>query len=115
MGTGRADGISLDLSKIDTGSIGLYSQSSLSFSSDLSIDTFDGTNQETFLYRDVSTNSSRLIDLRDALIPSSGTAFFSGSYIDLSLNDSEANNETTKLRSVAVASTALDSISVVGN
>ena len=115
VGTGRAGEISLDLSKIDTGSIGLYSQSSLNFSTDLSIDTFDGTDQENFLYKDVSTNSRRLIDLGDSLIPSGGTAFFSGSHIDLSLNDSEANNETTKLRTVAVASTALDSISVVGN
>ena len=115
MGTGRADDISLDLTNIDTKSIGLYSQSSLNFSSDVSIDTFDGTDQENFLYKDVSTNSGRLIDLGDNLIPSSGTAFFSGSHIDLSLNDSEANNETTKLRTVAVALTTLDSISVVGN
>ena len=115
MGTGRADDISLDLTNIDTKSIGLYSQSSLNFSSDVSIDTFDGTDQENFLYKNVSTNSSRLIDLGDALIPSSGTAFFSGSHIDLSLNDSEANNETTKLRTVAVALTTLDSISAVGN
>ena len=48
MGTGRAGEISLDLSKIDTGSIGLYSQSSLNFSTDLSIDTFDGTDQENY-------------------------------------------------------------------
>ena len=115
MGTGRADDISLDLTNIDTKSIGLYSQSSLNFSSDVSIDTFDGTDQENFLYKDVSTNSGRLIDLGDNLIPSSGTAFFSGSHIDLSLNDSEANNETTKLRTVAVALTTLDSMSVVGN
>ena len=115
MGTGRAGEISLDLSTIDTKQIGLYSQSSLNFSSDLSINTFDGTDEENFLYKDVSTNSSRLIDLGDTLIPSSGTAFFSGSHIDLSLNDSEANNETTKLRTVATASTAKNSVSVVGS
>ena len=115
MGTGRAGEISLDLSTIDTKHIGLYSQSSLNFSSDLSIGTFDGTDQEDFLYKDVSTNSSRLIDLGDDLIPSSGKAFFSGSYIDLSLNDSELNNETTKLRTVATASSARNSVSVVGS
>ena len=115
MGTGRAGEISLDLSNIDTKHIGLYSQSSLNFSSDLSIDTFDGTDQENFLFKDVTTNSSRLIDLGDSLIPSSGKAFFSGSHIDLSLNDSQLNNETTKLRTVATASSAKNSVSVVGS
>ena len=115
MGTGRAGEISLDFNTIDTKHIGLYSQSSLNFSSNLNIDTFDGTDQEDFLYKDVSTNSSRLIDLGDNLIPSSGKAFFSGSHIDLSLNDSELNNETTKLRTVATASSAKNSVSVVGN
>ena len=51
MGTGRAGEISLNLSNINTKSVGLYSQSSLNFSSDLSIDTFDGTDQENFLYK----------------------------------------------------------------
>ncbi len=115
IGTGRAGEISMDLNSINTKNIGLYSQSSLNFSSDLSIDTFDGTNEENFLYKDVSTNSNRLIDLGDELVPSSGKAFFSGSHIDLSLNDSELNNETTKLRTVATASTAKNSVSVVGN
>ena len=113
--TGRAGEISMDLNSINTKNIGLYSQSSLNFSSDLSIDTFDGTNEENFLYKDVSTNSNRLIDLGDQLVPSSGIAFFSGSHIDLSLNDSELNNETTKLRTVATASTAKNSVSVVGS
>ncbi len=115
LGTGRAGELALDLSNIDTKSIGLYSHSSLNFSSDLRIETFDGTDQENFLYKDVSSNSNRLIDLGDNLVPTSGTAFFSGSHIDLSLNDSELNNETTKLRTVAVASTARDIVSVVGN
>ena len=115
IGTGRTGEISLDLSNIDTKHLGLYSQSSLNFSSDLSIDTFDGTDQENFLYKDVSTNSSRLIDLGDSLIPSNGNAFFSGSHIDLSLNDSKLNNETTKLRTVATATTAIDSVSVIGS
>ncbi len=115
VGTGRAGEISMDLNSINTQNIGLYSQSSLNFSSDLSIDTFDGTNKENFLYKDVSTNSNRLIDLGSELIPSSGKAFFSGSYMDLSLNDSELNNETTKLRTVATASTAKNSVSVVGS
>ncbi len=115
MGTGRTGEISLDLSNIDTKHIGLYSQSSLNFSSDLSIDTFDGIDQENFLYNNVSTDSSRLIDLGDSLIPSSGKAFFSGSHIDLSLNDSKLNNETIKLRTIATASTAKNSVSVVGN
>ena len=115
IGTGRAGEISMDLNSINTKNIGLYSQSSLNFSSDLSIDTFDGTNEENFLYKDVSTNSNRLIDLGDQLVPSSGIAFFSGSHIDLSLNDSELNNETTKLRTVATASTAKNSVSVVGS
>ena len=115
IGTGRAGEISMDLNSINTKNIGLYSQSSLNFSSDLSIDTFDGTNEENFLYKDVSTNSNRLIDLGDQLVPSSGIAFFSGSHVDLSLNDSELNNETTKLRTVATASTAKNSVSVVGS
>ncbi len=114
MGTGRTDEISLDLSNIDTKHIGLYSQSSLNFSSDLSIDTFDGTDQENFTYKDVSSTSSRLIELGGSLVPSYGKAFFSGSYIDLSLNDAELNNETTKLRTVATASTVTDRVSVVG-
>ena len=33
----------------------------------------------------------------------------------MSLNDAELNNETTKLRTVATASTATDSVSVVGS
>ena len=115
MGTGRTGEISLDLSNINTKNIGLYSQSSLNFSSDLSIDTFDGTDNDNFIYKDVSTNSSRLIDLGDSRVPSYGKAFFSGSHIDLSLNDAELNNETTKLRTVATASTAKDSVSVVGS
>ena len=48
-------------------------------------------------------------------IPNAGDAFFSGSYIDLSLNDAELNNETTKLRTVATASNTFDKVSVVGN
>ncbi len=115
MGTNRTGEISLDLNNIDTKHLGMYSQSSLNFSSDLSIDTFDGTDQENFLYNDISTNSSRLIDLGDSLIPSSGKAFFSGSHIDLSLNDSKLNNETTKIKTVATASLAKNSVSVVGN
>ena len=115
MGTGRTGEISFDLSNINTKNVGLYSQSSLNFSSDLSIDTFDGTDQENFTYKNVSTNSSRLIDLGKGLVPFYGKAFFSGSHIDLSLNDAELNNETTKLRTVATASTAIDNVSVVGN
>jgi flagellin-like hook-associated protein FlgL len=115
MGTGRTDEISLDLTNIDTKHLGLYSQSSLNFSSDLSIDTFDGIDQENYTYKDVSTTSSRLIELGDSLVPAHGKAFFSGSYIDFSLNDSELNNETTKLRTVATASSAKNSVSVVGN
>ncbi len=115
MGTGRTGEISLDLSNINTKNLGLYSQSSLNFSTDLSIDTFDGTDNNNFIFKDVSTNSSRLIDLEDNRVPSDGKAFFSGSYIDLSLNDAELNNETTKLRTVATASTAIDSVSVVGS
>ena len=115
MGTGRAGEISIDLSNISTKNIGLYSHSSLNFSSDLSIDTFDGVEKDSFIYKDVSTNSSRLIDLGDNLIPSYGKTFFSGSHIDLSLNDAELNNETTKLRTVATASTATNSVSVVGS
>ena len=95
--------------------MGLYSQSSLKFSTDLSIDTFNGTDNENFTYKDVSTNSSRLIDLGDSRVPSNGKAFFSGSHIDLSLNDAELNNETTKLRTVATASTVTDRVSVVGS
>ncbi len=114
MGTGRTDKISLDLSNIDTKHIGLYSQSSLNFSTDLSIDTFDGTDQENFTYKDVSSTSSRLIKLGDSLVPSYEKAFFSGSHIDLSLNDAELNNETTKLRTVATPTTARGSVSVVG-
>ncbi len=114
MGTDRTGEISLDLSNINTKNLGLYSQSSLKFSTDLSIDTFDGTDNDNFIYRDVSTNSNRFIDLGDELIPSSGKAFFSGSHIDLSLNDAELNNQTTKLRTVASPSTSLDSVSVVG-
>ncbi len=115
MGTGRTGEISLDLSNINTKNLGLYSQSSLNFSTDLSIDTFDGTDNDNFLYKDVSTNSSRMIDLGDSLVPSYGKAFFSGSHIDLALNDAELNNETTKLRTVATASNAIDSVSVVGS
>ncbi len=96
MGTGRAGEISLDLNNINTKNLGLYSQSSLNFSTDLSIDTFDGTDNDNFIYRDVSSNSSRLIDLGDSQVPSYGKAFFSGSHIDLSLNDAKLNNETTK-------------------
>ena len=92
MGTGRAGEISLDLNNINTKNLGLYSQSSLNFSTDLSIDTFNGTDNENFIYRDVSTNSSRLIDIGDSRIPSHGKAFFSGSHIDLSLNHAELNN-----------------------
>ena len=55
-----------------------------------------------------------MIELGDSLVPSYGKAFFSGSHIDLSLNDSELNNETTKLRTVATPSTARGSVSVVG-
>ena len=115
MGTGRTGEVSLDLTAIDTKKIGLYSQSSLNFSSDLSIDTFDGAIKENYLYEDISSNSSRLLEFEKNLVPSSGKAFFSGSYIDLSLNDAALNNETTKLRTVATASTALDKVSVVGN
>ncbi len=115
MGTGRAGEISLDLNNINTKNLGLYSQSSLNFSTDLSIDTFDGTDNDNFIYKDVSTNSSRLIDLGDSQVPAYGKAFFSGSHIDFSLNDAELNNETTKLRTVATASTATDSVSVVGS
>ncbi len=115
IGTERAGEISLDLSNINTKNLGLYSQSSLKFSTDLSIDTFNGTDNENFIYKDVSTNSSRLIDLGDSRVPSNGKAFFSGSHIDLSLNDAELNNETTKLRTVATASTVTDRVSVVGS
>ena len=87
----------------------------MKFRNDLSIDTFNGTDNENFIYKDVSTNNSRLIDLGDSQIPSNGKAFFSGSHIDLSLNDAELNNETTKLRTVATASTVTDRVSVVGS
>ncbi len=115
IGTERAGEISLDLSNINAKNLGLYSQSSLKFSTDLSIDTFNGTDNENFIYKDVSTNTSRLIDLGDSQVPSNGKAFFSGSHIDLSLNDAELNNETTKLRTVATASTVTDRVSVVGS
>ena len=111
----RSGELSLNINNIETKTLGAYSQSTLSFSSDVSIETFDGTDQENFIFEDVSSNSNRLIDLGKSILPSGGTAFFSGSHIDLSLNDSEANNETTKLRTVAVASTTRDRISVVGN
>ena len=55
----------------------------------------------------------RLIDLGISLIPAS-ERFLWITY-DLSLNDSKLNNETTKLRTIATASPAKNSVSVVGN
>ena len=115
IGIQKSGGIALNIGNINTSNIGLYSQSTRTFSNDLNIETFDGTNKASFTYENISSNSDRRIDIGKSQIPNDGEAFFSGSYIDLSLDNSEFNNEATKLSKLATASHALDSVSVVGS
>lgn len=113
-GSNRGE-FTIDLKKTNSTTLGVFEQSTQRFSSDVKIETFDGTNPDSYLYENVSANSQRLIDLGRSVIPSEGESFFSGSYIDFSLDDADLNNETTKLKKVAVASTGQDKISVVGS
>ncbi len=112
--SGRSE-LAVDLKKINSETIGVYEQSTQRFSSNVKIETFDGSNAGSYLYEDVTANSQRLIDLGKPIIPSEGESFFTNSYIDFSLDDAELNNETTKLKTVASASTMLNKVSVVGS
>ena len=103
------------LKKINSETLGVYEQSTQRFSSNVKIETFDGSNAGSYLYENVTANSQRLIDLGGPVIPSEGESFFTNSYIDFSLDDAELNNETTKLKTVASASTMLNKVSVVGS
>ena len=107
--------LAVDLKKINSETLGVYEQSTQRFSSNVKIETFDGTDAASYLFEDVTANSRRLIDLGKPVIPSEGDSFFSNSYIDFSLDDAELNNETTKLKTVASASTALNQVSIVGS
>ena len=112
--SGRSE-LTVDLKKINSETIGVYEQSTQRFSSNVKIETFDGSNAGSYLYKDVTANSQRLIDLGGSVIPSEGESFFTNSYIDFSLDDAELNNETTKLKTVASASSMLNKVSVVGS
>ena len=115
IGESKRGELVVDLNKVNSETIGVYEQSTQRFSSDVKIGTFDGSNADNYLYEDVTATSQRLIDLGRPVIPSEGESFFTNSYIDFSLDDAELNNETTKLKTVATASTALDKVSVVGS
>jgi len=115
IGESKRGELVVDLKKVNSETIGVYEQSTQRFSSDVKIGTFDGSNAESYLYEDVTATSQRLIDLGRPVIPSEGESFFTNSYIDFSLDDAELNNETTKLKTVATASNALNKVSVVGS
>ena len=114
LGSSRNGSITMDINQINSTTLGMYQHSTKNYSNSLQIETFNGTNQNSFNYENVTSNSLRSLDLGQKKIPSVGEAFFTGSYIDFSFDDAFLNNETTKLKIVATASQLLNEVSVVG-
>ena len=114
LGSSRNGSITMDINQINSTTLGMYQHSTKNYSNSLQIETFNGTNQNSFNYENVTSNSLRSLDLGQKKIPSVGAAFFTDSYIDFSFDDAFHNNETTKLRIVATASHLLNDVSVVG-
>ena len=115
LGSSRNGSITMDINQINSTTLGMYQHSTKNYSNSLQIETFNGTNQNSFNYENVTSNSLRSLDLGQKKIPSVGAAFFTDSYIDFSFDDAFLNNETTKLKIVATASQLLNEVSVVGS
>ena len=65
--------LAVDLKNINSETLGVYEQSTQRFSSNVKIETFDGTDAASYLFEDVTANSRRLIDLGKPVIPSEPT------------------------------------------
>ena len=115
LGSNRNGSISMDINEISSSTLGVYQHTTKNYSNSLNIETFNGTDQNSFLYENVTSNSLRALDLGEKKIPSAGQAFFSDSYIDFNFDDAFLNNETTKLKTVGTASPILNDVSVVGS
>ena len=115
LGSNRNGSISMDINKINSTTLGVYKHTTKNYSNSLNIETFNGTDQNSFLYENVTSNSLRSLDLGQKKIPSVGESFFTDSYIDFNFNDAFLNNETTKLKTVGTASQLLNDVSVVGS
>ena len=114
LGSERTGSISLDINQINSSTLGVYEHTTKNYSNSLQIETFNGTEQNSFKYENVTSNSLRALDLGQEKIPTAGEAFFAGSYIDFNFDDAVLNNETTKLKTVGTASPILNDVSVVG-
>ena len=114
LGSERTGSISLDINQINSSTLGVYEHTTKNYSNSLQIETFNGTEQNSFKYENVTSNSLRALDLGQQKIPTAGEAFFAGSYIDFNFDDAVLNNETTKLKTVGTASPILNDVSVVG-
>ncbi len=114
-GSTRNGSVSMDLNQINSSTLGVYEHTTKNYSNSLKIETFNGTENDDFLYEDVTSNSLRALDMGSAKIPSVGKAFFSDSYIDFVFDDASLNNETTKFKTVGTASHVLNDVSVVGS
>ena len=114
-GSTRNGSVSMDLNQINSSTLGVYEHTTKNYSNSLKIETFNGTENDDFLYEDVTSNSLRALDMGSAKIPSVGKAFFSDSYIDFVFDDASLYNETTKFKTVGTASHVLNNVSVVGS
>ena len=114
-GSTRNGFVSMDLNQINSSTLGIYEHTTKNYSNSLKIETFNGTDNDDFLYEDVTSNSQRELDMGGTKIPSVGKAFFSDSYIDFVFDDASLNNETTKFKTVGTASHILNDVSVVGS
>ncbi len=115
LGSNRNGAVSMDINEINSSTLGVYQHSTKNYSNSLNIDTFNGTDQNSFLYENVTSNSLRALNLGQKKIPSIGESFFTDSFIDFNFDDAFLNNETTKLKTVGTASQLLNDVSVVGS
>ena len=115
LGSNRNGSVSMDINEISSSTLGVYQHTTKNYSNSLNIETFNGTDQNSFLYKNITLNSLRALELGEKKIPSAGDAFFADSYIDFNFDDAFLNNETTKLKTVGTASHLINDVSVVGS
>ena len=70
LGSERTGSISLDINQINSSTLGVYEHTTKNYSNSLQIETFNGTEQNSFKYENVTSNSLRALYLTGQTVKS---------------------------------------------
>ena len=63
LGSNRNGSVSMDINEINSSTLGVYQHTTKNYSNSLNIETFNGTDQNSYLYENVTSNSLRALEL----------------------------------------------------